>query len=117
MRVPHRIRHDRVVTTTTTWMGLTFLCARCHDHKYDPIGQDDFYSFFSFFNNVLERGMSGFTPVPGSVASSPSVTSLNQEIVAAKGEKCHWRSSGGPSGMGRGHPQEWVELTLSKSTR
>lgn len=53
---------DRVVTTTTTWMGLTFLCARCHDHKYDPFGQDDFYSFFAFFNNVPERGMSGFAP-------------------------------------------------------
>ena len=53
---------DRVVTTTTTWMGLTFTCARCHDHKYDPIGQDDFYSFFAFFNSVPERGLNGFDP-------------------------------------------------------
>jgi hypothetical protein len=53
---------DRVVTTTTTWLGLTFGCARCHDHKYDPIGQSDFYSFFAFFNNVPERGLNGFKP-------------------------------------------------------
>lgn len=53
---------DRVVTTTTTWMGLTFLCSRCHDHKYDPISQDDFYSFYAFFNNVPERGLNGFAP-------------------------------------------------------
>ena len=53
---------DRVVTTTTTWMGLTFLCSRCHDHKYDPIPQDDFYSFYAFFNSVPERGLNGFAP-------------------------------------------------------
>ena len=53
---------DRVVTSTTTWLGLTFLCARCHDHKYDPISQDDFYSFYAFFNNVPERGLNGFNP-------------------------------------------------------
>lgn len=53
---------DRVVTTSTTFLGLTFLCARCHDHKYDPIGQDDFYSFYAFFNRVPERGMNGFDP-------------------------------------------------------
>lgn len=53
---------DRVTTTTTTWMGLTFLCARCHNHKYDPIGQDDFFSFFAFFNSVPEKGLNGFNP-------------------------------------------------------
>ncbi len=50
---------DRVDTTATVWMGLTVGCARCHDHKYDPISQEDFYRFFSFFNNVPERGLSG----------------------------------------------------------
>lgn len=53
---------DRVSTTTTTWLGLTFACARCHDHKYDPISQKDFYSLFAFFNNVPERGLNGFDP-------------------------------------------------------
>jgi hypothetical protein len=50
---------DRVDTTATVWMGLTLSCARCHDHKYDPISQKDFYRFFSFFNNVPEKGLSG----------------------------------------------------------
>ena len=53
---------DRVVTTSTVWLGLTMTCCRCHDHKYDPISQREFYSFFSFFNNVPERGLNGFDP-------------------------------------------------------
>ena len=47
---------DRVETTGITWLGLTFNCCRCHDHKYDPISQRDFYSMFAFFNNVTESG-------------------------------------------------------------
>ena len=47
---------DRVETTSTVWMGLTVGCARCHDHKYDPISQQEYYRFFAFFNNVPERG-------------------------------------------------------------
>ena len=53
---------DRMVTTSTVWMGLTMGCARCHDHKFDPLTRVDFYSFFAFFNNVPERGNSGFAP-------------------------------------------------------
>ena len=47
---------DRVDTTSTVWLGLTVGCARCHDHKYDPITQKEFYQFFAYFNNVPERG-------------------------------------------------------------
>ena len=47
---------DRVDTTATVWMGLTMGCARCHDHKYDPVSQQDFYRMFAFFNNVPENG-------------------------------------------------------------
>jgi hypothetical protein len=47
---------DRVETTGQTWLALTVGCARCHDHKYDPLSQKDFYAFFSLFNNVPETG-------------------------------------------------------------
>ena len=47
---------DRVDTTATVWLGLTASCARCHDHKYDPISQEEFYGLISYFNNVPERG-------------------------------------------------------------
>lgn len=48
---------DRVQTFATSFLGITLQCARCHDHKYDPISQKDFYQLFSFFNSVEgERG-------------------------------------------------------------
>jgi len=47
---------DRVDTTSTVWLGLTTGCARCHNHKYDPITQKEFYQLFAYFNNVPERG-------------------------------------------------------------
>ncbi len=48
---------DRVETTGLTWMGLTFNCCRCHDHKYDPITQKEFYGLFAFFNSNDESGV------------------------------------------------------------
>ncbi|MBI3207477.1 MAG: DUF1549 domain-containing protein [Candidatus Solibacter usitatus] len=48
---------DRVETTATVWLGLTMGCARCHDHKYDPMTQKEFYQLFAFYNNVPERGL------------------------------------------------------------
>ncbi len=47
---------DRVETTSTVFLGLTLGCARCHNHKYDPFSQKEFYQLFACFNNVPERG-------------------------------------------------------------
>ena len=47
---------DRVEMMGTVWMGLTLSCARCHDHKYDPISQKEFYQLFALFNNLDEKG-------------------------------------------------------------
>ncbi len=47
---------DRVETTSVVWMGLTMGCARCHDHKFDPLSQRDFYGMFALFGNLPEHG-------------------------------------------------------------
>jgi hypothetical protein len=51
---------DRVDVTATNWLGLTLACAQCHDHKYDPLTQRDYYQLFAFFNNVPESGTPPF---------------------------------------------------------
>lgn len=50
---------DRVDTTATVWLGLSAGCARCHDHKYDPVSQKEFYGLYAYFNNVPEKGIDG----------------------------------------------------------
>ncbi|MSU76470.1 MAG: DUF1553 domain-containing protein [Gemmataceae bacterium] len=47
---------DRVDTTGAVWLGMTAGCARCHDHKYDPISQKEYYQLFAYFNNIAEVG-------------------------------------------------------------
>ena len=51
-------------TTATAFLGLTLGCAECHDHKFDPFTQKDFYRFFAFFNGVNEKGVDGVTATP-----------------------------------------------------
>lgn len=48
---------DRVRTASTVWLGSTLGCAECHDHKFDPFTQKDFYQFASFFADIKERGL------------------------------------------------------------
>jgi len=50
---------DRVNTTGTVWLGLTVGCAQCHDHKYDPIKQKEYYQLYAFYNNIPENGLDG----------------------------------------------------------
>ena len=54
LRVKYMV--DRVKTTSNVWVGLSMECAQCHDHKYDPVTQKDYYRFFAFFNQSTERG-------------------------------------------------------------
>jgi mono/diheme cytochrome c family protein len=79
---------DRASTTATTWLGLTMGCARCHDHKFDPIKQKEFYRFYAFFNTVPERGLDGYegNAVPVLPLPAPEqqrqMDDLNQQIAA-----------------------------------
>jgi hypothetical protein len=65
---------DRVTTFGTAFLGLTLECCKCHDHKYDPVSQKDFYSLFAFFQNIDECGQTTYfteaTPVPALLLST-----------------------------------------------
>ncbi|MEM9545002.1 MAG: PSD1 and planctomycete cytochrome C domain-containing protein [Bacteroidota bacterium] len=70
---------DRTLTFGKAFLGASLECARCHDHKYDPISQKDYYSLFSFFNNVPEKGLIeeyGAIPEPFIEISQQEVTSI-----------------------------------------
>lgn len=67
---------DRVQTFGTAFIGLTVQCARCHDHKYDPLSQKEYYQFFSFFNNNKERGKISYSDL----APYPSIKYENAQL-------------------------------------
>lgn len=54
---------DRVNAVSTTWLGLTLACAECHNHKHDPLKQDEFYQVYAFFNNLEDEDP--VVPLPG----------------------------------------------------
>jgi mono/diheme cytochrome c family protein len=95
-RIPEETRvenaFDRTETVGTVWLGMTFECARCHDHKYDPISQRDYYRFYSFFDQSSEtgRGRSGgvlapsmrFVPDAGQRAEAAEVEAQIARLTA-----------------------------------
>jgi hypothetical protein len=92
---------DRVETTGLTWMALTFNCCRCHDHKYDPISQREFYQLFAFFNSIDESGVlevEGGNTRPVQKLTSPEyqqrIRELQQNITAAESRLAELQSTG-----------------------
>ncbi len=87
---------DRVDTTSTTWLGLTMTCTRCHDHKYDPLKQKDYFSMMAFFNNVPESGVPSdndgkhFIAQPWIYAGTPDqlaeMTRLDNQLAKERSE-------------------------------
>ena len=60
---------DRVNTTGSVWLGLTIGCCQCHNHKFDPISQREYYQFFAFLNNSDEPNLEILSPADGSTRS------------------------------------------------
>ncbi len=69
---------DRTNTFGKTFLALTYECAKCHDHKYDPILQKDYYSAFAFFNQVPEKGLVG--TIDASFADPPNLKITDQDV-------------------------------------
>jgi hypothetical protein len=97
-RIPEETRVenvlDRVDPTATTFMGLTVGCAKCHDHKYDPISQKEYYSLYAYFNQCSETG--AFDYVNGgnvrpvmTVASAEQLQKYGELTLAAKDAEEH----------------------------
>jgi hypothetical protein len=101
---------DRVKTVSTIWLGLTMECGQCHDHKYDPISQREYYQFFAFFNQTEDRGMQSrkgnakpFIDVPNfrdqrllaerEPVLSAARQALNSRRSAAEGEFQSWQTT------------------------
>jgi hypothetical protein len=74
---------DRTITTTKSLIGITMECSQCHDHKYDPISQKNFYQVYSFFNQVDEKGRIGYSEIP-----EPYID-LNSEIIKEEAPFIH----------------------------
>ena len=79
LRVKYMV--DRVKTTGNVWLGLSLECAQCHDHKYDPVSQEDYYRFYAYFNQSVEKG---FQTRSGNAVPLVSVPSEEQETELAE---------------------------------
>jgi hypothetical protein len=71
---------DRTNTVSKSLLGITMECAGCHDHKYDPISQKEYYSFYSFFNNIKEKGIESSVGGPETYAKRPLMQISNAEV-------------------------------------
>ncbi len=81
---------DRVNTTSEAIMGLTAGCARCHDHKFDPISQKEYYQMFSIFNNIKEAGQISWDnamPVPTMLITNSEKEKVLRYLKNAEGQK------------------------------
>src|SRR4051812_29616258 len=109
---------DRVETTGTVMLGLTVGCARCHDHKFDPITQKEFYQLFAFFANVNEKGV--YTETRGNVpplvkAVTPEnekkLAEFDAKIAALNKQLTEHIANVGP------HRQVWLDAASKESTK
>ena len=108
---------DRVQTFATAFLGLTFECARCHNHKYDPVTQRDYYGLFAMFHNIDEAGLySYFTQSPPTptlwltdAATETRLSELNQRVTKIESGRDALVQASGPA------IAQWLKQSREKS--
>ena len=114
-RIPEENRIDYVMDMTetlgTVWLGLTFNCCRCHDHKYDPLSKRDYYSMFAFFNQTPVNGGGGNPQTPPvipvlSYEQQDQREELNRQIEQAIARLERWQSKNTETDSKEGDQQE-----------
>jgi len=124
---------DRVSTTGVTWLGLTVACAQCHDHKYDPLKQSEFYQIYSFFHNVPENGKDGVrdrNPKPFLLVPTPEqkvkLAQFDTDLTAAEttekqlagqldAQQIEWEKQLAASGSATELKGPWVQFPLDEN--
>lgn len=121
---------DRVETTGTVWLGMSVGCAVCHDHKYDPLSQKEFYQLFAYFNNLTEKPMDGnaVDPPPTIRLATPEqqarlkeldaqIAELNeklqQSLAGASDKETEWESQSTERLARKWHPIEFESMNSS----
>lgn len=120
---------DRVSTTSTVFLGLTMGCAQCHDHKFDPVSQKEFYQFYAYFNAVPENGLDGRNGNAAPLIYLPTAKQarelerlqaevriaekeLEEELPKIDGAQGAWELEVDPASFG--DPQEVLEIVLTE---
>ena len=114
-RIPEENRIDYVMDMTetlgTVWLGLTFNCCRCHDHKYDPLSKRDYYSMFAFFNQTPVNGGGGNPQTPPVIPvlsdeQQDQREELNRQIEQSIARLERWQSQNTETDSKEGDQQE-----------
>jgi hypothetical protein len=100
---------DRVETTATVWLGLTLGCARCHDHKYDPFTQKEFYQLYAYFNSIPEKGRAVKYGNSPPFVKAPTKAQQQQRNVLAKRLRDAEERFNGRSGEIEAALRHWLE--------
>jgi Protein of unknown function (DUF1553)/Protein of unknown function (DUF1549)/Concanavalin A-like lectin/glucanases superfamily/Planctomycete cytochrome C len=106
---------DRTETTSHVWLGLTANCAVCHDHKFDPFSQRDFYAMAAFFNNTTQRAMDGNIKDTPPVLTVPRAEDRSRWEVLSKELGGLRRQADARKQAARGEFDKW--LTGAKADR